>query len=87
MVQEPRTAIGKVVLDLPAGIIEEGEDIKDAAIRELEEEKEVLLEKINKLCKKYYNKGVKSGRKGEEAQEMSDDSDQEKRNPRGKRTT
>ena len=34
MVQEARTPIGKVILALPAGMIEEGEEAKKAAIRE-----------------------------------------------------
>ena len=38
MIQEPRTPIGKIILDLPAGMIEEGEEPVKAAIRELEEE-------------------------------------------------
>ena len=38
MIQEERPAIGKKVLGLPAGMIEEGEDPKEAAFRELEEE-------------------------------------------------
>ena len=38
MVREARSAIGKIVLTLPAGKLEENEDPKQAAIRELEEE-------------------------------------------------
>ena len=38
MIQEPRTPIGKIILDLPAGMIEAGEEPVKAAIRELEEE-------------------------------------------------
>ena len=38
MVQEPRTPIDKIILSLPAGMIEPGEEAKDGAIRELEEE-------------------------------------------------
>ena len=38
MVQEPRTPLGKIILSLPAGMIEPGEKSEDGAIRELEEE-------------------------------------------------
>lgn len=38
MVREPRSAIGKIILGLPAGKLEKDEDPKEAAIRELEEE-------------------------------------------------
>ncbi len=38
MIQEERQAIGKKILGLPAGMIEKGEDLKEAALRELEEE-------------------------------------------------
>lgn len=38
MVQEPRTPIGKIILSLPAGMIEPGEKAEEGAIRELEEE-------------------------------------------------
>lgn len=38
MIQEERQAIDKKILGLPAGMIEEGEDPKEAALRELEEE-------------------------------------------------
>ena len=49
MIQEPRTPIGKVILALPAGIIEAGEDASKAAIRELEEETGYLAENIEFL--------------------------------------
>lgn len=38
MIEEIRTPIGKSILAFPAGLIEEGEDPAEAAIRELEEE-------------------------------------------------
>ena len=49
MIQEPRTPIGKVILALPAGMIEEGEEADKAAIRELEEETGYLASKIEFL--------------------------------------
>lgn len=49
MIQEPRTPIGKVILALPAGMIEEGEDASNAAIRELEEETGYLASNIEFL--------------------------------------
>jgi ADP-ribose pyrophosphatase len=49
IIQEPRTPIGKVILALPAGIIEEGEDATNAAVRELEEETGYLASNIEFL--------------------------------------
>ena len=49
MIQEPRTPIGKVILALPAGMIEEGEKAEKAAIRELEEETGYLASNIEFL--------------------------------------
>lgn len=49
MIQEPRTPIGKVILALPAGMIEEGEEAEKAAIRELEEETGYLASDIEFL--------------------------------------
>ena len=49
MIQEPRTPIGKVILALPAGMIEEGEEPSKAAVRELEEETGYLASKIEFL--------------------------------------
>ncbi len=53
MIQEPRTPIGKVILALPAGMIEEGELSREAAIRELEEETGYLAKHIQFL-REYY---------------------------------
>lgn len=53
MVQEPRTPIEKVILDLPAGMIEPEELPKDAAVRELEEETGYLAKNI-RFLRAYY---------------------------------
>ena len=49
MIQEARTPIGKVILALPAGMIESGENATNAAIRELEEETGYLASNIEFL--------------------------------------
>lgn len=53
MIQEARTPIGKVILALPAGMIEKGEEASVAAIRELEEETGYLASDIE-LLREYY---------------------------------
>lgn len=53
MVQEPRTPINKIILALPAGMIESNELPEDAAVRELEEETGYLAGNI-KLLREYY---------------------------------
>ena len=45
-----RYPIDKQVLEIPAGLIDQGETPEDAAIRELEEETGYILEKPEKLC-------------------------------------
>lgn len=53
MIQEPRTPIGKVILALPAGMIEQDEPAEEAAVRELEEETGYLANEI-KFMLEYY---------------------------------
>ena len=53
MVQEPRTPIEQVILALPAGMIEPGEQPEDAAIRELEEETGYLASNVE-FMREYY---------------------------------
>lgn len=60
MVQEARTPINKVILALPAGQIEKGEDAKNGAIRELEEETGYRAKKIKKLREVYPSVGYTS---------------------------
>ena len=53
MIEEPRTPIGKIILALPAGMIEEGENPEAGAIRELEEETGYRAKYIKKLREIY----------------------------------
>jgi ADP-ribose pyrophosphatase len=57
LVKQYRHAVGKELLELAAGGIEENEDPKDGAERELEEEIGVKAEKIELLCSVYVSPG------------------------------
>ena len=62
MVQEPRTPIGKIILSLPAGMIEEGEKAEDGAIRELEEETGYRAQNIKLMRYEYPSIGYSNER-------------------------
>ena len=57
LVRQYRHAAGKYLLELAAGTLEDGEDPKTGAIRELEEEIGVTAGKIEKLCEFYVSPG------------------------------
>ncbi len=52
-VKQYRPAIGKEIIEIPAGLIEEGEEPEEAAERELEEETGYRAEGLEKLAEFY----------------------------------
>ena len=62
MVKQYRPAVQLVTTEIPAGILEKGEDPKDAALRELEEETGYRAEKIEKICEFYSSPGITAGK-------------------------
>lgn len=57
MVRQYRYAAGKFLLEIPAGTIDKGEDIEEAARRELEEEVGVTASRFEKLTEFYVSPG------------------------------
>jgi ADP-ribose pyrophosphatase len=57
LVRQYRHAAGKYLLELAAGTLENGEDPKTGAVRELEEEIGVTAESIEQLCEFYVSPG------------------------------
>ncbi|WP_293961411.1 NUDIX hydrolase [uncultured Fusobacterium sp.] len=62
LVKQYRPAVQLVTTEIPAGILEKGEDPKDAALRELEEETGYRAEKIEKICEFYSSPGITAGK-------------------------
>ena len=60
LVRQYRHAAGKYLWEIPAGSLEEGEDAKEGAARELEEEIGVTAQKLEKLCEFYVSPGFLS---------------------------
>lgn len=57
LVRQYRDAVGDYVLELPAGLVEKGEDYKDTALRELQEEIGFSSNNIKKLFEGYNSPG------------------------------
>lgn len=57
LVRQYRHAAGKYLLELAAGTLEEGEDPRTGAIRELEEEIGVTAKSVEQLCEFYVSPG------------------------------
>ena len=54
-VQQYRHGAGHILVELPAGVVEEGEDPAEAARRELLEETGYAFDSIEKICQLYAN--------------------------------
>lgn len=61
LVKQYRPAVEKEMIEIPAGIIEAGEDIEKAALREFEEETGYKAQKIEKICSYYGSAGINAG--------------------------
>ncbi|MGM0509076.1 MAG: NUDIX hydrolase [Fusobacteriota bacterium] len=61
LVSQYRTAVKKNLWEIPAGLVEDGEDPKKAAKRELEEETGYRANQIEEVAKIHTNPGILSG--------------------------
>lgn len=61
MVRQYRPAIGRILYELPAGIIDHGEAPVRAARRECEEETGMRPKRLKKLCVSYHAAGFSTG--------------------------
>lgn len=60
-VKQYRPAVDKEMIEIPAGIVEENEDIFEAAKREFEEETGYKAQKIEKICSYFGSAGINAG--------------------------
>lgn len=60
-VKQYRPAVDKEMIEIPAGIVEEDEDIFEAAKREFEEETGYKAQKIEKICSYFGSPGINAG--------------------------
>lgn len=58
MVKQYRPALEKEIIEIPAGLVDPGEDVEKAAIRELEEETGYRAGKMTKVCEYFRSPGV-----------------------------
>lgn len=62
LVRQFRNALERVILEIPAGILEEGEDPESAGRRECEEEVGLIPKEMEKLCGFHHSVGFSTGR-------------------------
>lgn len=61
LVKQHRPAIGKTIIEVPAGLIDEGETEEEAAIRECEEETGYRPQKLQRLIQYAHAEGYSTG--------------------------
>jgi 8-oxo-dGTP pyrophosphatase MutT (NUDIX family) len=61
LVRQHRPAIGKTLLEIPAGLLDEGETPEDAALRECEEETGYRPQKLERLITYAHAEGYSTG--------------------------
>jgi len=62
LVRQYRAALRQTILEIPAGIMEPGEDPEGTARRECEEESGVIPGKMERLCSFHHSVGFSTGR-------------------------
>ena len=62
LVRQYRTALERVIIEIPAGILEDGETPEDTGHRECEEEVGMIPGKLERLCGFYHSVGFSTGR-------------------------
>ena len=62
MVRQYRSALSQTILEIPAGIIESGEDSQETGRRECEEEAGVIPQQMEYLCGFHHSVGFSTGR-------------------------
>ena len=62
LVKQYRPAVEKETLEIPAGLVEKGEDPEMAAFRELEEETGYRAKKLEKIYDFYMSPGINGGK-------------------------
>lgn len=62
LVRQYRTALERVILEIPAGILEEGENSEETGRRECEEEVGMIPGQMERLCGFYHSVGFSTGR-------------------------
>lgn len=62
LVKQYRPALNQEIIEIPAGLVEPGEDIELAAIRELEEETGYRAGEIEKICEYFRSPGLSASK-------------------------
>jgi len=62
LVKQYRPALKQEIIEIPAGLVDPGEDVEKAAMRELEEETGYRAEKITKVCEYFRSPGISSSK-------------------------